>query len=610
MTATGVAHLLNVLTAPAFQASPTGEVLFVNDAMLKLLGRNADNGRSRTVFGLGLFSNHAEYRGFLRGFKTVGRLQRIRLPSTRLQQPNRQVIMNTLLHEVGEDRSVVGVLTISDPVGAAAALEAGPTEAQVNDLPYFIFSTNGKGRLLSANTATRAFLDVERTASVTSFKMDAIDVDHTEATWQNTLRLAKKNGEATYETNFRRPNGTILPVCVTIVRVEGQPVEKVTVAAHSVSALRRVEGDLRNAHLELDNLRRIRERDQLLLQQDTGELGRNKYTIVSSSPAYQPILRQIEQVAPTDSTVLVTGETGTGKELIARSIHQKSQRGKEPLIIVNCGALPKDLIESELFGHLKGAFTGASRDKVGQFKLADEGTLFLDEIGEMPMGLQTRLLRFLQEGEFTPVGGDRVEYANVRIIAATNRNLAAMVKEGTFRSDLYFRLNVFPIRNIPLRARREDIPLLIDYFITKHTRRLNSSVTSCDPAILPELMRYPFPGNIRELENVVERALILSPGERLTLDWDINAALTEYQLPDSELMSQGASALPTGELGGVQFGNTPDETLSLEEMTRRYIEHVLERTEGKVSGAGGAAELLKMNPQTLFSKIRKLKIER
>ena len=607
-----VVHLLNVLTSSAFQASLGGDVLYMNEPMRNLFGAKADTNRSRTVFGLGLFDNHAEFRGFLRGFQTVGPLQRIHLPSTRLKTPSRRVVLNAVLHESNGERSIIGVLSIDEPVELSLGSDPTNDTPNVSNLPYFVFVTDAEGRFSYANAAMRAFLQLEKGDDLGAASLRTIDVDYTPATWQNALLLARKNGDHTYQTNLRRPNGTVLPVELTIVRVEGFPVKRVLVAAHSVSQQRKLEAEVRDNHLELEDLRRIRERDRLHQQQEKNPSPREVApAIISQSTAYQPILRQVARVAPTDSTVLITGETGTGKELLAKAIHQASRRANEPLVIVNCGALPKDLIESELFGYKKGAFTGATRDRVGRFKLADEGTLFLDEVGEMPLDLQTRLLRFLQEGEFTPIGGQETIYANVRIIAATNRDLTAMVQEGTFRSDLYYRLNVFPIHNLPLRQRKDDIPPLLDHFIQKHRRRINSQVTTYGPEVVEKLRAYSFPGNVRELENIVERALIMSNGEELTLDWDIANLLPE--VVEKTLTMPTSQEADRGEAAGAMVvgGNGAEgEVLPLDEMISWYISRVLELTEGRVSGKGGAAEKLDVNPQTLFSKIRKLGVKR
>ena len=602
---TPLTHLLNVLPASAFLASLRGEIVYANEAMTKLMGTHRNPSAERTVFGLGLFSNHAEFRGFLRGFETVGPLQRVRLPTARLQNHQNPAILSAVLHDAGTARYVIGVISMDDSTPSQTTVVA--SGANWNDLPYFLFSTNGRGQLISANTTTRALMEVAQNDDVSGLSMAGIDANFSRSAWEDALATVRRTGDHEYETIFRRPNGTIVPVCVTLSRVEGYPAKRVTVAAHDISPIRRLEGDLRSALLDVVDLKRKRERDELQ-QRRSITSGQAAPAIISQSKSYLNILNQIKQVAPTDSTVLVTGETGTGKELVAKNVHAASKRASEPFIVVNCGALPKDLIESELFGHRKGAFTGAIKDQVGRFKLADEGTLFLDEIGEMPLDLQTRLLRFLQEGEFSPVGSQDTVYANVRVVAATNRNLMAMVREKTFRADLYFRLNVFPIHNIPLRERTEDIPLLIDHFIAKHSRRLNSDITGYHPSVLQRLKRYSFPGNVRELENIVERAIITSPGPTLMLDVDFSAALPDISSMGAAAGAENGMGIPGDLANGFDAG--PGPVLTFEDMQRKYIEQILEMTDGKVSGEGGAAELLGLKPQTLFSKIRKLGVKK
>ncbi len=305
--------------------------------------------------------------------------------------------------------------------------------------------------------------------------------------------------------------------------------------------------------------------------------------IVGRSPAFRHVLRQVERVAATDTTVLLTGETGTGKELIATAIHHASGRADRLLVKVNCAALPGSLIESELFGHERGAFTGAVARKIGRFELADRGTLFLDEIGDLPVEFQAKLLRVLQEGEFERVGGSRTLRADVRLIAATNHDLEGAVREGRFRSDLYYRLNVFPIHVPPLRERPGDIPDLARFLVQKHARRMGRRIERIERAALDTLVAYDWPGNVRELENIIERALVLAEGPVLRLAGDLRAAPPP----------------PTG-------GNE----LSLDEAQREHIRAVLERTGWRVSGPNGAARLLGMKPTTLETRMKKLGIER
>jgi transcriptional regulator with GAF, ATPase, and Fis domain len=304
--------------------------------------------------------------------------------------------------------------------------------------------------------------------------------------------------------------------------------------------------------------------------------------IVGTAPPMKSVYEAIEKVAATDSTVLITGETGTGKELVARAIHSASQRKDKVLVRVNCAALPAGLIESELFGHEKGAFTGATSRKIGRFELANGGTIFLDEIGDIPLDLQNKLLRVLQEGEFERLGDSQTRKVDVRVIAATNRELSDAIEEGLFRSDLFYRLNVFPIGVPALRERSKDIPLLVKHLVMKYSVKLGKSIESIPQAAMNALMAYDWPGNVRELENVIERAVILTGGTELELgDW-LTAAT-----------SAGPSRIPT-----------------LEELERDHITRVLEATGWRVRGDAGAAALLGLKPTTLEARMKKLGIER
>lgn len=350
---------------------------------------------------------------------------------------------------------------------------------------------------------------------------------------------------------------------------------------------KRTEQDLKNALAKVEELKKDLEEENLQLKQEL-QGGFQFDDIISASETYRRVLQQVEQVAPTDTTVLILGETGTGKELVARSVYRLSKRAGRPLVKVNCAALPESLIESELFGHEKGAFTGAYARKIGRFELADGGTLFLDEIGELPLEMQVKLLRVLQEGEFEPLGSNHTRKVDVRIIAATNRNLEEAVANGEFRADLYYRLNVFPIVNPPLRERREDIPLLAKYFTNKYAAKTNKKITSVSKKTLQLLEMRPWPGNIRELENIIERAVVLNHGPKLEIsEWQENSILGNTQTPNPE---------------------AGFETLAQHE--RKHIVAALARTNGRVTGASGAGKLLGINDKTLQSRMRKLGLSR
>jgi transcriptional regulator with GAF, ATPase, and Fis domain len=292
-------------------------------------------------------------------------------------------------------------------------------------------------------------------------------------------------------------------------------------------------------------------------------------------------------VAPTDSTVLILGETGTGKELIARAIHKRSKRSARAFIRVNCAAIPSSLISSELFGHEKGAFTGALQRRLGRFELADGGTIFLDEVGDLPADTQNALLRVLQEREFERVGGTQTIRANVRVIAATNRDLKAAIAGGAFRSDLFYRLNVFPIKIPSLCERREDIPLLVEYFVDRYARKAGKKIRGVSRKILDLLQSYPWPGNIRELQNVIERSIIVCETENLSVDESWLSWESDKNQPVSPLLSKKPLT-----------------------RVKEMIETALAETEGRVSGPSGAAAKLGIPPSTLESKIRTLKINK
>ncbi len=306
--------------------------------------------------------------------------------------------------------------------------------------------------------------------------------------------------------------------------------------------------------------------------------------IIGSSAALRHVLSKVNQIAPTDTTALILGETGTGKELIARAIHSASRRKERPLVKVNCAALPANLIESELFGHERGAFTGAFAKQAGRFELADGGTLFLDEIGELPLDLQAKLLRVLQDKEFERLGGSRTIKVDVRLISATNRNLEQEVREGRFRQDLWYRINVFPITLPPLRERKEDIPLLVSAFVARLSKRLGKAIRRIPDEVMKELQGYNWPGNVRELENVIERALISSEGTVLTLA--------------DRLSTNDPAPAPA---------TVPR---SLESFERDHILEVLKKTRWRIEGKDGAAVLLGLNPSTLRGRMRKLGIYR
>ncbi len=390
---------------------------------------------------------------------------------------------------------------------------------------------------------------------------------------------------------FWRKDGTrfFVEYTSTPIRDRGQVVGAVIVF-RDVTQRKEAEEKLRAALAEVEQLRKRLEQDNEYLQEEI-RLQTNHRGIIGASAAIQKTVRQIELVAPTDASVLITGESGTGKELIARAIHDASRRSHRPLVRVNCAAVPRELFESEFFGHAKGALAGAVRDRLGRFELADGGTLFLDEIGEIPFELQGKLLRVLQESQFERVGEARTRRVDVRVIAATNRDLGLDVRQKRFREDLYFRLNVFPVESVPLRDRPDDIPLLAAHFLKAAARKLKIGDPKLTEGDVRRLLNYAWLGNVRELQNVIEHAAILSRNGRIRID-----------LPDAGMPRDGTrngrNARPSV--------LTDDER---RERDRANIQAALDACGGKVSGRGGAAELLNVRPTTLASRIRVLGID-
>nr|WP_288101787.1 sigma 54-interacting transcriptional regulator [Halomonas sp.] len=397
---------------------------------------------------------------------------------------------------------------------------------------------------------------------------------------------------------FWHKNGEAIPVEYTSTPIfEMGRLVGAVVLFRDIRERKRAEQQLRDALEEVESLKRRLELENQYLQEEI-KAEVNHRNIVGNSPAVAKLIQQIAMVAPTGANVLISGESGTGKELIARAIHAGSGRSDRPLIRVNCAAIPRDLFESEFFGHVKGAFTGAMQDRPGRFELAHGGTLFLDEVGEIPLELQSKLLRVLQDQQFERVGDNRTREVDVRVIAATNRELKEMIDAGQFREDLYFRLSVFPIDSVPLRKRIEDVPLLARYFLHRACLKFNKPGVRIPPAQLDVLTRYPWPGNIRELENVIERQVIVTQDQRLSFD---DLLLVE---PLSRHTAFNETSHDSSEL--------PDHLLTEQALCHQQrcnALKALKAANGKVSGAGGAAELLGMKPTTLTSRLRKWGID-
>jgi len=447
------------------------------------------------------------------------------------------------------------------------------------------------------NTSTGEIFWSEETYRITGFDRSirpALDLvfqrvhpDDLALVRQTLDRTAQKGTNLDFEHRLLMPDGS-----TKYVHVIGRPLKnesgclEFVGSVMDITAAKRSQRELQQALQEIAVLKDQLYKENIALRAEIGEASMFE-EIVGGSPLLKGVLARVAKVAPTDSTVLITGETGTGKELIARAIHKRSQRSGRAFVKVSCAAIPHSLIASELFGHEKGAFTGALQRRLGRFELAEGGTILLDEIGELPTEMQIALLRVLQEREFERVGGNQSIRADVRIIAATHRDLPAVIVTGGFRSDLFYRINVFPIEIPPLRERREDIPMLVRYFIDRYARKAGKRIRSVSNKTLELLQSYPWPGNIRELQNVIERSVIVCDTENFSVD---ESWLSRGPVPTQSV----DQALP--------------EKLAIEE--KAMIETALAQTRGQVAGAFGAAAKLGMPASTLESKIKTLRISK
>jgi PAS domain S-box-containing protein len=461
------------------------------------------------------------------------------------------------------------------------------------------------GSVLKCNNAALRLLGYE-TGALTELKLTDLVADPQQAgSLQERLRAGQRIEDV--ETEIRGSAGNTVWVSITAEPLKdhkGHVVEG-RFMLMDISERRRAERLLKTANDELEKkvadrtaeLKTLKDRlqeENIFLREELQDL--HVYgDIIGESPALLNVIRQIELVAPTDASVIILGESGTGKELVAREIHRHSERRHRPMIKVNCATIPRELYESEFFGHVKGAFTGASRDRAGRFEAADGGTLFLDEVAEIPLELQGKLLRVLQEGEYERIGEEKTRRVDVRIIAATNQHLKEKVDQKRFREDLYYRLNVFPIEVPPLRARKEDVRPLADYFLKQFAQQLNRSKPSMTRSNLSALQGYDWPGNVRELQNVIERAVILSKSGRLRFDLPAAAGKNAHE----------PSFAPGSD------DEAPPPVLSekqVRDLQRKNMLAALKRCDWKIYGQGGAAELLEIKPTTLIERMKRFDI--
>lgn len=438
-----------------------------------------------------------------------------------------------------------------------------------------------KARVHRANKAACSLLRYSEDELLTLAIPD-FHIDWSFEIFKSNFEEHKRSGSIHMEACYKRKDGSIFPVEINSHYVSFEGVDYSCASFQDITIRKSYESELRQALTELERLKNRLQDENIYLQEEI-KVKHNFDEIIGRSKALKEVLWKIEQVATSNSTVLVLGETGTGKELVARAVHNLSQRSNRPLVKVNCAVLPANLIESELFGHEKGAFTGAIKRKIGRFELADGGTIFLDEIGELPFELQARLLRVLQEDEFERLGSNDTIKVDVRVIAATNRDLAKMVSDKEFRRDLYYRLNVYPIQCPPLRKHKADILMLVKHFINKYSPHIGKTIERVPQKVINILKSYHWPGNVRELENIIERAIIITRGTKLELgEWFLDK---ENETNDGYI-------------------------LTLQELEKNHIQKVLQLTNWRVSGKGGAAEKLALKPTTLESRMKKLGIRR
>jgi len=455
------------------------------------------------------------------------------------------------------------------------------SEAVMEGMPQLVYVMNLEGRLIRWNKNYQDLTGYSSEELKDKFPRDFLSDEHNKKVTEELQKIMEDGQERSVEYDIITKSGKIIHSYYgsgKLVEIGGE--SYFVGQTVDISKMKQAQEKITTQLEEIQLLKEQLEAENIQLRQEllsTGSYGE----IIGESDILKHILYRVEQVAPMDTTVLLEGETGTGKELFARAIHQKSKRSNKGLITVNCASLPASLIESELFGHEKGAFTGALQRQMGRFELANGGTLFLDEVGEIPIELQSKLLRVLQDGEFERIGNPRTMKVDVRVIAATNRDLEQEILEGRFRKDLFYRLNVYPITSSPLRERRSDIPILVEHFVQRFNQKMGRNVTRIPKKVMEQLKAYDWPGNIRELENIIERAMILSKSSTLKVE--------KLKIPD----------------------HTPEEKLrTLADHERDHIRKVLDRTLWRINGPKGAAHILDMHPETLRSRMKKFDIRR
>lgn len=577
------------LSEAIFWANAEEEILYVNDTACKMSGYSKEELTAMKVGDLNPINGGVDFKNFwnnLRPLKQItfeakhkhktGYLYDVEVAANFIEYEGQEITC-TIVRDIAQRKLAEEKLNIANTQLEILLKES---EERFRDLfeeaPIAYIQEHLDSRFIKINSTARRILGL-RADEVTETYGKTLIADPVEA-----QRLLSAISNTTEEDKER--DGIRLELRR---KDNGKPVWVNWFSKTDKSGLfaRTMIVDITNQVLMEKEQQKLQAQNSYL--QEEIKLTHNFEEIISKSKKFHKVLQQIEQVASTDATVLILGESGTGKELLARAVHNISKRNKRPLIKINCANLPANLIESDLFGHERGAFTGALDRKIGRFELADGGTIFLDEIGELPVELQAKLLRVLQEGEFERLGNPKTFKVNVRVIAATNRNLEEAIIKKEFREDLFYRLNVFQIVSPPLRNRKEDIPLLVNHFVKKYESRMNTDIKHISDKVIDALLLYDWPGNIRELENVIERGLIVSRGNKLEFgDW-----------------------VPCFKNGTNKENGRP-LLLKMDDVEREHIISVLDKTNWKVSGEKGAAKILGLNATTLESRMKKLEIKR
>lgn len=578
--------LINEAPIGIFLSTEEGSIRYVNNTMARIFGYRDREVMLSEVAHMSQLLSEAGFLSLIEELKDHGEVLSKELRSKKVSGDPLWICVHArMVSDENENRIIEGFIAdITDKKDANLKLQKNELQLRmlIEQAGDAFFVHDYQGKILEVNRRACETLGYSREELL---RMNISDIDievrakkHKDRFWDKL-----RPGEyITFEGIHRRKDGSTFPVEVTLGRVDFEGESLLLSITRDITARKEAEERLRQAYAEIKALKERLENENIYLRQEIeARFGRLEF--IGQSEAIRRVLQLAEKVAKEDTCVLIIGETGTGKELLARLIHNMSTRRDRPMVTVNCAALPPTLIEAELFGVEKGAYTGAVRSRVGRFEAADGSTLFLDEVSELPLELQAKLLRVLEYKQFERVGSSKTVTVDVRVIAATNQDLLQLVREKKFRQDLYYRLSVFPIYIPPLRDRREDIPLLVEYFV----RRLGLSMGKKDIRVpeqtLKKLMEYHWPGNVRELRNVIERAMIISEGPYLVID-------------DLEPQRSPLSPEPLSQ--------------SLEEVERAHILKVLESTNWRVSGKGGAAEILGLKESTLRARMKKLGIRR